>query len=94
LPYFRTSTASQRKRLFEVWEETGKVSHACRKAKLSRTAFYRWCPRFKKEGYSGLKKPLKHTPHNPNKTSESIASQIESLKREHPEWGNNGLLTN
>ena len=87
LPYFGTSTASQRKRLFEVWEETGNISYACRKARLSRTAFYRWYPRFEKEGYAGLEKPLSHAAHNPVKTSEEIASRIENLKRSNPEWG-------
>ena len=34
--YFRTSTASQRKKLFEVWEESGSVKKACAAARLSR----------------------------------------------------------
>lgn len=87
LPYFGTSTASQRQRLFEVWEQTGKASYACREAKLSRTAFYRWYPRFEKEGPAGLEKGLSHAPHHPVKTSEAIVAQIESLKRANPEWG-------
>ena len=86
-PYFRTSTESQRRLLFEEWKRTGKISEACREAKLSRTAFYRWQPRFEEKGYAGFEKPLSHAPHNPVRTEEEIAEQIVRFKQENPDWG-------
>ncbi len=86
-PYFKTSTASQRKYLFEKWEETGSVTKACQAAKLSRTAFYLWKPRFDKESYAGLEKQLSHAPHNPRKTSKEVREKVIAMKKAHPEWG-------
>lgn len=51
LPY---TTAEQRKLLFEIWETTGDVREACRKAQVSRGTFYYWKPRFVERGYKGL----------------------------------------
>ena len=43
-PYFRPSTPSQRKLLFETWEETGSIKKACEISRLSRETFYHWKP--------------------------------------------------
>ncbi len=45
LSYPRT-TASQRKRLFEVWEATGDLPQALKEARVSLGTFYYWKPRY------------------------------------------------
>ena len=81
------TTYQQRQLLFETWEETGNVSLASRKARVSRGTFYQWKPRFEKEGYAGLQEGLSHAPHHPQKTAAAIAARVAALRRAHPEWG-------
>jgi transposase InsO family protein len=85
--YYKTTSCSQRKFLFEVWQETGNVSEACRRARVSRATFYYWKPRFKEAGYAGLEKPQSHAPANPRKTSREIIEQVVAFKKAHPHWG-------
>lgn len=86
-PYFRASTASQRQKMFEVWEETSRVNKACEAARLSRGTFYYWQARFEQEGYKGVEVARSHAPHHPRRTPEAIAEQVVKLKEEHPGWG-------
>lgn len=85
--YYSTTSSSQRKMMFEIWQETNNVSKACRRARVSRAAFYYWKPRFEIDGYAGLEEPRSHAPHNPAKISPEIACKIIELKKSHPEWG-------
>ena len=55
IAYPRT-TASQRKKLFEVWEETRDVGTACREAKVSERTFYNWKPKTVQRKVVELKK--------------------------------------
>ncbi len=85
--YFGETTKQQRILLFETYEFTGNVTESCKKARVSRTVFYHWFPRFESEGYAGLEKPLSRAPHNPDKTPEAIEENVQSMKSAHPNWG-------
>ena len=44
--HYPRTTPSQRKMLFQKWEETGDIAKACREAHVSEGTFYYWRPRF------------------------------------------------
>ena len=85
--YFRPTTAQQRRLLFETWEETGNVSLACRKARVTRKTFYNWKERFEQARYAGLEKPKSHAPHAPHKTPVEVEERVIQMRREHEGWG-------
>lgn len=85
--YYRETTASQRKLLFQVWKETGNVSEACRRAKVGRTTFYYWKPRFDAADDAGLEETLSHAPHHPRKTPSAVVERVIAMKRAYPGWG-------
>ena len=78
-PYFRPTTAQQRKLLFSVWQQTGNVAFACRKARVSRQTFYNWKARFQTESYPGLEATKSHAPHNPHRISDEISKQVIAM---------------
>ncbi len=82
-PYFRESTAAQRRLLFETWEQTGDIVSACSTVHLSRGTFYYWKSWFEQEGYEGLENTGSHAPHHPAQT----APEVVALKEAHREWG-------
>jgi transposase len=84
---YRETTAQQRKLLFEVWEGTGNVSLACRKAHVGRGTFYYWKPRFEKHGYKGLEAFESRAPKNPNRTSAEVEQKVIAMRQKHPDWG-------
>jgi transposase len=84
---FRETTAQQRKLLFEIWEATGNVSLACRKAHVGRGTFYYWKPRFEKHGHKGLEAFESRAPKNPHRTSAEIEQKVVAMRRKHPDWG-------
>lgn len=85
--HFRFTTPQQRKMLFEVWEETGSVTEACRKAHVGRGTFYYWKPRFEEQGYAGLEDFASRAPQNPRRTAKEIEQRVIEMRREHPDWG-------
>jgi transposase len=85
--HFRFTTAQQRKRLFEVWEETGSVTEACRKAHVGRGTFYYWKPRFEEQGYAGLEEFSSRAPRNPRRTAQEIEQRVIKMRRENPKSG-------
>jgi hypothetical protein len=85
--YFGFSTPQQRKLLFETWEETGSVTQACRKARVSRGLFYYWKTRFEVEGYTGLDEFESRVAHNLNYKGEAITQRVVELRRLNPDWG-------
>lgn len=85
--YFPTSTAQQRRLLFEVWEETGDRKEACQRAHLSKSTFYNWKHRFEEGGYAALDEPGSHAPHNPKLASAEVGSRVVGMRQQHPEWG-------
>ena len=85
--YYRETTFQQRKYLFELVERQGNVSEACRRAKVSRKTYYRWKPRYEKDGVEGLCEPRSHVVHNPRTIDPQIERRIIELRRKHPNWG-------
>jgi transposase len=85
--YFGFSTPQQRRLLFETWEETGSVTQACRKARVSRGLFYYWKPRFDAEGYAGLEDFESRVAHKLNYKDETIQRQVIELRQQNPDWG-------
>lgn len=84
---YRRTTASQRKRLFEVWEESQDVAKACAQAGVSERTFYYWKPRFLAGGYKALEKFADHRPKNPARTKAEVEQQVVQLKQAEPSWG-------
>ncbi len=85
--YFPSTTAQQRRLLFETWEATGSIAEACRKAHVCRQTFYNWKGRFEVDGYAGLKAPRSHAPNNPHCTPAHVEEQVKEMRRRNPEWG-------
>lgn len=85
--HFPFTTAQQRKLLFEIWEETGNVTQACREAHVGRGTFYYWKPRFDEQGYAGLEEFRSRAPKEPKRTPQEVEQKVISMKRENPKWG-------
>ncbi len=85
--HYRRTTAQQRKVLFEIWEETGNVSEASRKAHVGRGTFYYWKARFEEKGYEGLEEFADHAPSNPKRIKQEVEQEIIEMKQEHADWG-------
>ncbi|RJS85034.1 helix-turn-helix domain-containing protein [Methanophagales archaeon] len=85
--YYRQTTFQHRKYLFELVEQQGNVSEACKWANVSRKTYYHWKPRYEKEGLEGLREPKSHAVHNPQTINPQIERRIIELRREHPNWG-------
>ena len=85
--YFGYSTPQQRKLLFEIWEATGNVPEACRKARVSVGLFYYWKPRFEQHGYAGLEEFESRVAHKLNYKDAAIEQKVIDMRRENPDWG-------
>jgi transposase len=85
--YYPRTTASQRKKLFEVWEESQDVGAACREARVSERTFYNWKARFEAGGYAGLEKFERAGPAPGSRIPQNIQGQVVELKKEHAKWG-------
>ena len=81
------TTYSQRKLLFEIWEETGDVADACRRAHVSQGTYYYWRERFKENGHEGLQKTKKTGPEKGVLIEEGIKADVVRLKKENEGWG-------
>lgn len=87
-PYYRPTTADQRKLLFRVYEETGIVRAACTAAHVGVGTFYYWRERFEAGGYAALEVVGSHRPHTyPQQLPNSVVEEVKDAKGEHPEWG-------
>ena len=86
IAYPRT-IASQRKKLFEVWEETRDVGTACREARVSERTFYNWKPRFEKGGYEALEKFKPAGPTPGSRKPKNVQDKVIELKKAHSKWG-------
>lgn len=84
--YPRT-TASQRKKLFEVWEESQDVARACREARVSERTFYNWKPRFDSGGYEALEKFEPAGPSPGSRIAADVQGKVVELKKTHAKWG-------
>jgi len=85
--YYPRTTASQRQRLFEVWQETGDVARACHQSRVSERTFYNWKPRFETGGYQALQEFAAPGPKKPHRTSLEVEQKVIEMKGDHPEWG-------
>ena len=85
--YYPATTSSQRKVLFETWEETENVREACQKARVSERTFYYWKSRFEKGGYEGLEKAKQAGRPKGSRVAEEIKEKVIKLKGAEPKWG-------
>jgi transposase len=86
ISYPRT-TVAQRKKLFEVWEETKDVGKACRQVRVSERTFYYWKPRFEAGGYPALEQFGDPRPKNPARVVAEVEQQVIELRQAQPGWG-------
>jgi transposase len=87
-PFFRPTTADQRKLLFEVYEQTASPRQACAAAHVGMATLYHWRPRFLAGGYAALVEPYSHAPHTfPHQVPAGIVAEVVTAKQEHPDWG-------
>lgn len=85
--YYPRTTYSQRKLLFQVWEETQDTAEACWQARVSESTFYYWKPRFEAGGYEGLRKVKQPGPAPGIRIGTEIQGKVAEMKEAHPEWG-------
>jgi transposase len=85
--YYGFTTPQQRKLLFEIWEATGSIAEACKKARVSQRLFYYWKPRFEQHGYEGLERFASRVAHKLNYKDIAIEEQVIQLRRANPDWG-------
>ena len=85
--YYPRTTYSQRQLLFQVWEETQNVSEACRQARIGKSTFYYWKPRFEAGGYEALKEVKKSGPSKGMWVAAEIQEKVAAMKKAHPKWG-------
>jgi hypothetical protein len=85
--HYPRTTGQQRKRLFELWEETGNKSDACRKAHVGRRAFCYWKPRFEAGGYEALEKYEPAGPTPGSRIPIEVHDKVIELKKAHSKWG-------
>lgn len=85
--HFPLTTAQQRRLLFETWEATGNVTHACRIAHVGRRTFYYWKPRFEAGGYAALDAHASSTPKHPARTDAALEAAVLALHHQQPTWG-------
>ncbi len=88
-PYFRPTTAQQRRLLFETWEAGHDVNAACQTAHVGRGTFYYWLPRFVQDGYAALAEPKSTAPHRPRipATPAALKQEVLAYRQEHPAAG-------
>lgn len=85
--YYPRTTSSQRKKLFEVWEEARDVEEACRKARVSKSTFYYWKPRFETGGYEALEQVQKPGQSKGTRVTPENQKKVTAMKKKHPKWG-------
>jgi hypothetical protein len=87
-PYFRPTTADQRRLMFSVYAQTDRPRQAGAATHVCLGTFYRWRPRFLAGGYTALEEPGSHRPHSsPNQLPKSYVNEVIAAKREPPAWG-------
>lgn len=83
--YFRPTTASQRRLLFET-AETSTVTAAARRAHVGRGTYYHWRERYETAGAAGLAQPRSCAPHQPRLApiSAAVCAEVLAYYDEHP----------
>jgi len=87
--YFRRTTVSQRRLLFETAEKSGSVSEAARRARVNRGTYYFWHDRYESAGCAGLSEERSRAPRRTRipRVSEELRDAVIQYHREHPEAG-------
>ena len=85
----RPTTSDQRRRPFEVYEETNRPRQAAVAAHVEVSTLCYWRKRFEEEGgYPALEQPRSHRPHTfARQLPEWVGQKVIGAKREHPAWG-------
>lgn len=87
-PYYRPTTADQRKLMLAVYQQTDSPRKACAAAHVGMSTFYHWRQRFEEGGYAALEECRSHAPHTfPNQLAAAVVEEVKAAKGEHPEWG-------
>ena len=66
---------------FKRYREISNVSQVCRESGISRKSFYKWWPRYVKEGLSGLRDRSKRPKSHPKTVPKQIAQLIIKLRQ-------------
>ena len=78
--------------MFETWEQSGDKAEACQKAHVGLGTFYKWKPRFEKDGYAGLEKTRKPgVAAGTGRIAPEIERKVIELHKAHKEWGKKRL---
>lgn len=85
--YYPHTTYSQRRLLFQIWEETQNAPQACRESRTSLSTFYYWKERFDEGRYEALKECEKPGPERGIQVAQDIQEKVVKIKEKHPEWG-------
>ena len=85
--YFRQTTASQRRFLFETAEETGNIAEAARRAHVGRGTYYYWKARYQAGGAAALDQEHSRAPHRTRipPVSAELWQEVLAYYREHPD---------
>jgi len=84
--YFRRTTESQRRLLFEAAEKSGSVSEAARRARVSRGTYYYWQERYESAGPAGLSEERSRAPRRTRipPVSEEVRDAVIQYHRLNP----------
>ena len=85
--HFPRTTPDQRRLLFETWQATKNISHACQVAHVCRQTFYDWQPRFATAGFAGLLHFASAAPKEPHRIDLRIEQRVTALRQQNPSWG-------
>jgi hypothetical protein len=77
--------------LFETWQATGEIRHACQVAHGGRRTCYYGKPRFLTGGYPALQRVASQAPHHPHRTAPAVVAAVIALRQEQPAWGKRRL---
>jgi hypothetical protein len=89
--HFPRTTPSQRRLLFETWQATRNVTHACQVAHVGQRTFYYWKPRFLAGGYAALEQFASPVAHHLHRTAPAVVAEVIALRQEQPGWGKRRL---
>lgn len=67
---------------FKRYEEIGNVTEVCREFGINRKSFYKWWPRYVKEGLSGLRDHSKRPKNRPKTVPKEIQEIVLKLRHE------------
>ncbi len=85
--YFRPTTASQRRLLIRVWQETADPAQAAQAAHVCLRTFYYWKARFVAGGLPALEHCAPRGPKHPYRMAPLLEAEVCALRRAHPTWG-------